>query len=488
MQNSVHQLRKENKLSEAWKMAMTLHKNQPGNRRCQLELAWVYYDFLKQQVANKNYRNFIKVCNQLTSIEIEENDSILREQITWIFFKMLQNMINEKPVPFEMISEMTRAMVNIRGLLSPSLPLSVFLKTLLKIKITDNRFWLLMPWLDGNMLRKEDYEPEFYNDKKIMPLSERIFYAYAKSLIDQTKSGSQEAQHALHSLVEKSDEYPYLKNYKLTGFYLAQACFLTGYPSEAHDYAMKFVTENHNKSWAWTMLADVSPGNNHKFCFLAKAIQLEQKETFLLKAREKFIPELLSRGQQLAAKQNINIILKTRKNNNWPVPDRIKKYLNEEWFENPADSQNIEKIVIKEAEKAMEIIFANAIKTKAVVTFHQGKNLFLFTLEGNEIKHRSSLNYKPGTWLELTLYNKKIISHSLIQMPETLNENFRNFRGLLKRKSGFGFVNNIFVAPRLMGKLGENNEIICKGLAVFAHNRKKGDKSWKAITACMENE
>jgi hypothetical protein len=484
MNKTVHQLRKEGKLNEAWQTAVSMRKNNPADRRAELELAWVYYDFLKREAGNGNYRNFLRVCRQLSEISLENNDDMLREQLSWAFFRMLRKIVDDKLAGFETIAEMTNMYVSIIGLEKPSLPQSLLLKTLLKTKTLEGPFWLLLPWMNSDMLRNEDLVAEVYENKKIIPLAERIFYAYAKSLIAEARSGSRKALNGIRDLIRHSETGDQKNKYSFADYYLAEANHLAGNNDKAVQYAETFAQNNHQKNWAWALLAKLTGDSEKQLSFLAMAISLQRKETFLLQVREAIIPCLLDRGYQFAAAQNVKIIKGTRIENDWPVPARIDKYTNESWFENPDDTEDINDIVRKEAAKAMDYLFAGAAKTPALVTGKHGNYTDLFTIDGYEMKYKTKHRLKPGDWLEILIHEGKILNHTKI-IPPGLNGNIRKYKGTIRLQSNFGFVDNVFVAPYLIETLKLNGNAECEGIAIFATDRKKNRKGWKAVSATI---
>jgi tetratricopeptide (TPR) repeat protein len=489
MDITVHQFRKEGKLNDAWKLAVSLVEKEPDNRSRHLELAWVYYDFLKRAAEKGNISNFRKTCNALSEkFRLEDNDHMLREQLSWAFFKMMRHIVNSDNICFDDLSAITKCYTQIIDIEKPSLPQSLIIKTLLKAKNTDGPFWSLLPWINDAVFRPEDFQHETFNEKKIMPLAERALYAYAKSLTGCVANGSETALSRLKQFVKTVENDPEKRAYAYTDYYLAEACYLLNDSQKAFTHAMEFAKINHQKSWAWALLAKTSLHSEERLSFLSKAVQLEKKETFLLKVRKSLTLELLQKGYQLAARQNTQVIIRTREQNNWPVTGIIENWLNETWFKDPSDEKNLKDIIATEANKALQILFSNAETTKALVVGKQGKNVLFFTPEAKEFSYKTNRRFQTGNWAEIMIENDKIIDAINTEAPANVNGNIRNYHGMLQRHSNFGFADDVFIAPYFLNKLPDGQNVVCEGIAVFVTNKKKNTKGWKAITAGVSHE
>jgi len=487
MSSTVHQLRKEKKLTQAWIEARALTEKEPGNRQYQLELAWVYYDFLKNEAEKGEVNNFFRVCQKLSTIQLEENDKILHEQLSWIFFKMAKHLIDNHNNNFNVFLELTYWYDTIVGFNHPSLPQSLFIKTLLQTKSMEGPFFKLLPWLENNILRPEDFQHESYNNNKIMPLSERIFYAYIKSLLGNINNNHEDLLNYLTDFVETTEKDPQKLKYQFTDYYLAEAYRLLSNEQKASSYATRFVKQNPTKSWAWTLLAKVNSDHNKKISYLAKAILLEKKEPFLLNTRKLLTYELLDRDYQLAARQNIDIMIKTRNKNNWPIPSLLKNFQNESWYKNPSDQNQLVSIIASEAQNAIKLLYPKTVKKAAMITGQQGKILHLFTIDGKELNYKTTQIYTAGQWVELFLCDSDVLDIKKTTSPGDINGNIRKYKGSLTRHSNFGFADGVFIAPFLMTKLPHDIPLICEGIAIYAVDKKKKKKGWKAITVNVIN-
>lgn len=476
---TVHELRKEGRLKEAWQKAQAQFSE---NHYKGLELAWVYYDFLKREVGNNNINNFFKVCDKLSEITFLQKDKMIKEQLSWTFFSMLKLLSSNPNRNSEKVQNLIGYYTHIIGFTSPSLPQSLFIKSLLKYKITIPHFWKLPVWFEPELLREEDFLPEEFNNKKIMPLAERVFYAYAKALIDDAKNELEEAVLHLVKFINLCQSDKKKQGYKFFDYYLAESYILSKDYEAAFKYASSFIQRNHLKSWAWSLLSKACNNKVKQIVFLAKAISLEKNEAYLLPVRAALNEHLIQTGQLRAASQNSQKMIQLRTKNGWPIPAKLNELKASDWYFNPPAGDDLDTIISREASKALKTVFTGLIEEKAVVISDERKNAKLFTAQGETYKYKTMAKLPAGDWLQISRVKNKILGHIKTKMPERLNGKILNFSGNLIVKSNYGFVNKVFVSPKLIEKEGIKDQNRCSGLAVLVTNPKTERKGWRAVT------
>jgi hypothetical protein len=275
------------------------------------------------------------------------------------------------------------------GFSTSSLPQSLFIKVLLKLKSEIPHFWKIIPWTNKNMFRTEDTVPEEYNNKKIMPLNERVFYAYAKTLIKDAKNNYHEAVQQLPAFINETQADNTTRHFTFVNFYLAEGSILIHNHANAYQYALKFIQNNYQKSWSWALLAKSTIDKQKRIVFLCQAIKIENNEAFLLQVRELLTELLLEAGHQFAAVENSNKIIETRKKNGWAFASSLNTLKLQHWYNHPLKGKTLKSIVESESEKALYLVFPNLISETAFVTFKQQKNYKLISQQNN----RRQLDY-----------------------------------------------------------------------------------------------
>jgi len=478
---SVHQLRKNGEYKQAWEHAIRQVEEQPGNYKYVEELAWVYRDFLKREAEKGNLKNFLKVCNKISELTLHKGNKILNEQFAWSFYRMLKYQlknVNNNHNDVQIIVKNYNIVVHTDV---PSLPQSIIIKLLLKVKDHIPYFWNILPWTNKNLLREADRKEEEVNGKKIMPLNERVFYAYIKTLIVDAEKNNNLASEKLNGLIDMTFEEKLIKQFTFADYHLAKACIVLNRKKQAIMFAETFVKNNINKSWAWKLLAEAVDNNDKKLMFLSKAVTLEHNETYLIGVRKMMTNTLLQKEYQMAAAENVDIEIKTRNKNNWHIPERISKNKKSTWYQNPTDKNELKKIINDYSSKAVTMLFPKATQTYAIVMGGNTKIKFLLGETGQTFKIKLKTEVKTGNWFIITHINQKLLSCCKTVPPEKYPENVRKFKGKLNTNGNFGFVDDIYVSKYLLkiNKLQQGK--MYKGIAIFTTNKKTDKKGWKAI-------
>lgn len=80
----IRALRKANKLEEALDMAIKAHETNPADIYVVTELAWVYYDYLKNSLEHSNFMQFFEIFNKILSLGLNFSyNELLRERLLW---------------------------------------------------------------------------------------------------------------------------------------------------------------------------------------------------------------------------------------------------------------------------------------------------------------------------------------------------------------------------------------------------------------------
>ncbi len=481
MTKNVYELRKSGKLNYAWKIAFAQYKQNKNNTAYRINLAWVYYDLLKRELNKNNLKGFVKVCEKLVEISPIKTDKLLTEQFAWVFYKMIKQQNVKANFTYNQIETLMHFYSQIVGWSTPRHAQSLILLLLLKITTAGNKWWRFIPELDNNLFRSEDRLPQTFNGKQIMPLKERVFYAYIKSLISDTQNNNPIALEKLSTLIIQTIQSPEFNKYDFFNYYMASALKTVNRNTEARNFALKFVRNSYTKSWAWKLLADCEPENQNRLNFLVYALTLEKKETFLLSVRQSLSIELIKNGYYYAAKQNLDIILKIRTANNWAISQQLKNLTSEQWYIKPNDTTTIKQITEKIWLPALKAVFPNIRKEKALITNTTAKKIRMITPRGKILYYKKDNRFVPGDTILVYHEDTKVFRIQNVSNNEIDVDYFKRFEGELKVKTGFGFVNNIYIPEKLIQNKRLENGNICRGYALKTINKKKNKEGWKAV-------
>jgi len=81
IRNRVTELRKEGKIEEALGLAQTILNRNPGDIQCKIDLGWVFYEFIKKYVKERNSVQVSAYLNRFDSLRIPNDEELIHQQI-----------------------------------------------------------------------------------------------------------------------------------------------------------------------------------------------------------------------------------------------------------------------------------------------------------------------------------------------------------------------------------------------------------------------
>lgn len=247
------------------------------------------------------------------------------------------------------------------------------------------RYEEFVNWWGLNNFQEQDYKKETLEDgTKVISLAERAYIAYSKSLLtklaqedfyDDKKNVIKDFLPFLDDVIDKHPEFEY------TAYYKGQLLMASGSNTdEALSALIPFARKKDSQFWAWELLADAFPSEDkRKLGCLAKALSLNFPDNFTINTRQKMAEVLIDHYMYAEAKTEIEKILNVRNNKGWKIPNQLKEWQNQAWYESTeakADNKDFYQSYLAEAE---EVLYGDEPEYSVVVEFvNQDKKVLHF--------------------------------------------------------------------------------------------------------------
>ena len=489
----VTQLRKEGKLDEAFMLALENYNKEPDNIWNKRALSWVYYDFCKKTAAENNINEFLKNIQKIKDLQLPSEDKMIFDTLIWEYKKLLENTIGEK-IDFQKANKLYQSLKGMHFTL-PSKEFSILITALHKV-YKNNYQYVEVIGKCIKYLRPEDFLPEVYNNRKLMPLAERIYYAYSKKILQgdavpnqygiveyhPNKENIKTFLPTLNHWIEKHPDYTFLPYYK------AKLEIALG-DTDTLSTFLPFAKKKKNDFWVWQLISEIVTEKELVFACLCKALSLKTPEGFLSKIRIEFTKKLIEKKLYNEARTEIETTLKEKLENSHKVPNEILKWRQEQWYTKAKPLKNNVALYNQYKGKA-DIILYNEIPEEAIViTFvNQEKKIANFVKDQKKagfFKYENFLkNPKIGDILKVRLevFDLEKNAYKLLT-AEKGNEAdckaIKTVEGQLKIiPSGIGFVNDVFVDKETIEKNQWTNNQVITFKSILSFNKKKGKWCW----------
>ena len=349
--SQINQLRKAGQLRQAWVMAraeLSRDSNDIWNQRA---MAWVLYDYAKQNATFDQFDRFIKCLEQINNLCLPADETLFWEKITWLVRGMAATCQRNKKHQPSRFSQLLSS-ISVMPFPKPSESWSALLQTFLRLKNDWPSFPDFCRWWGFENLRPDDYHPSLSSDgHRILSLAERSFMAYSKALLAQNRQQDMlQWEPHLGTLSSSNPSYIYLP------YYLAKIRIAIGKPQLVFDSMKTFVHKKRNEFWVWELLGDTATNPDSRFCLYSKAMTCPAKDEMMVNMREKIINELLQRNHFPQAKAELEHLLITRRRNNWNIPTPLLQMQQSKWYLNTHADNNIKTFYIPFAQKAENIL------------------------------------------------------------------------------------------------------------------------------------
>lgn len=497
----VMEFRKSGKLEEALTMATQDLEKEPENIWNKRSIAWVYHDYLKKYASKEKFENFVDYLNKLKALELPADEKMVFDTCAYQIGKLIFSFANDEHIDYYRINLIFGLLKNFH-FTQPSESYSFLYRAFHKCYKNWSNYLQFADWWGFDNFSSQDYLSEEFKGKKIMSIVEQAYIAYSKKLlegetkevegiilpkaIDKTKI--KEFLHKLDFIIENHPEYQYPPYFK------AKLLLALGDEKEVLTNFIPFAKKKRNDFWVWELLADTfEPEDERKIACLCKALSLKTPDEFLINTRQKLTEILIKQNKFKEAKTEIEKILWIRKDNNWKIPKQITEWTKQSWYKSNQSQKDNFSFYKQYRRIAEEILFGDIPEETVVIVF-VNKNKSIINFVKDKSKHGffsySGMFEKPeiGDLISVRFNGEaqnefyKVLSIKKASSEKTCNA-IKEFQGNLRMKetASFGFVEDVFIEPRLVAKNELNKNDLIKGKSILSFNKKKNEWGWKAI-------
>ncbi|MDI3527796.1 MAG: hypothetical protein PWR03_1979 [Tenuifilum sp.] len=495
----IQELRKTGKLDEALTMANQALEADPENIWNKRAAAWVYYDYLKKYEKVETYELFKEYLIKIKDLQLPENEKLLFDNCAWKIGKLVSSLEKLDPIDYAKIDELFD-IIKYFHFTKPSEAYTFIYKTFHKHSINWSNYLSFAEWWDFDNFRSEDYLKDEFNGKKKMAIVEQAYIAYSKKLLKgETLDSFGELRLVdkdkirfflpkLDSLINKHPEYEYPPYFK------AKLLLALGNEENALSAFLPFAKQKRNDFWVWVLMAEIfSYDKDIQFACYCKALSLKTPEEYLVKLRQSFAEMLIEKRMYDEAKTEILKIITTRERKDWKVPNQILKWTEQEWYKSATSKNDNSDLYLKHSKIAEEILIKDLPEELIVVEFvNEVKGILNFVKNKNKFGFFKYFDYisnpKIGDLIMVRFDGNGRDGFYRILSARKVDDDLpcdaiKSFNGKLTKKpsQNFGFVNDIFVEPKIIERYNLRDGQFLSGMAILSYHNKKKTLGWKVI-------
>lgn len=513
----VKELRKEGKLSEAYQVAQQHLAEKTAGREKNLPpilaklfenssdiiwakraLAWVLYEYLKQNATKEKYDTFLKYLTELALLELPNSEQMVFDNVAWQVGKLVFDLHKQEEIDYQKIDALFDQ-IKTSHFTKPNSAYSFLYKAFHKGHQNWPNYLEFADWWGFQHFEGRDYlEEEIPNSsKKMMALVEQAYIAYAKKLLDGVPNGFTKQVDAvkiaaflplLDELIEKQPRYKY------PAFFKAKLLIALGDPEDAFSAFLPFAKLKRNEFWVWSAMAEMFAHSSDKqlACY-CKALSCRSSDEFLIKVRQKLATLLIKAEKFDEAKTEIIQIVHTAEIQGWNISNQVSSWLSSNWFKEASAYKNNHVLYSAHAPNAERLLFSNIPEEIGIVEFvNRDKKVLNFIVNkekygflkyqgfikdihiGDVIKARFDGHSPEGYYHVLTLEKTN-------DKPD--ESVLKNFEGelIVPNDKPFGFVAGILIGPKMIQQYSLTDGVFIRGCAMMSFNKKKEEWGWKAV-------
>ena len=494
----IKELRQSGKLEEALDMVKAELALQPDNIWAKRNISWVYYEYLKQNVALGDLDSFISNLSIIKSLGLPTEETMFFENIGWqigsLVFKTV-GIPNFQYAKLFQVYEISKTFTFSK----PSEVYSFLYKAFHKFLKDSENYLQFADWWNFENFRNEDYQKETLpNGREMMAIVEQAYIAYAKHLLPKRNPNGEfvfDKEKAIAfidkiSILEES--YP---DYQYPAYFKAKLLLALGDKDHMLESLLPFAKKKRNDFWVWEILAEAFSYDTEKvFACYCKSLSCTSPEEMLVGRRQKMARILISKNNYTEAKTEIELLAKIRNEKGYIIPQEVINWQSQEWYKNAPVQRSNSDFYKKYVPEAESLLFYDIPEEMVIVEFvNADKKILNFIASESKfgfLKYeRFFKNVKIGDILKVRFQSGTNEGmHQLYTAVKEDNESFKKqfykqIEGQVSISSGkaFGFVENIFIHPSLVSKLQLIDGCQYKGNAIKSYNKEKKQWGWKLI-------
>ncbi len=495
--NEIKDLRRAGNTDEAYAMAKAELDADPNNIWTKRNISWVLYDYVKQNADAIHYDNFITRLREIASLQLPPDEKMLFDNLAWQIGKVIFALSKDEHLDRAKPLELFR-LVNSFSFTKPSEAYSFLGKALHKIFKLSDMYIPVIDWWGLDHITEDDFAKErLPNGKEYMSFAEQVYIAYAKHLLPKIlptgeKIFDKDKVNAfllvLENLLEVHPDLQYPSYYK------AKLLLALGSNENALSAILPFAKRKRNDFWVWDVLSEAFPHDEHKrIACLCRALLCRTTDDFLINIRQKLAAWLIEKQRWDEARTEIELLTTARTAQGWPIPSLVQTWMAQPAYINALKKQSNQKFYKDKAPEAEKLLYSDIPEEAVLIEFvNTDKKIanfiasdsrfgffkyerFVDKLEvGDTMKVRFESGNNEGAY--------RLITAELTEVQAMKDKYMKVIEGNIKVPSGkaFGFVEDVFIPPALIGKHKLNDGIKVKINAIRSYNQQKREWTWKA--------
>lgn len=492
----IKELRKAGKLDEALQMASQALEAEPDNIWNKRAIAWVYYDFLRKYIHPDSFDSFKENLIKIRDLQLPEDEKMVFDNCAWQIGMLLFALHKQEPVDFGKVNDLFEIIKEF-SFTKPSEAYTFIFKAYHKSNQNWSNYLTFADWWNFDNFRPEDYLEEEFNDKKIISIAEQAYIAYARHLLETYKPSEGQISRKekieafiprLEQLINSHPEYQY------PPYFLAKLLLETGNEANSLSAIFPFAQKKQNEFWVWDVIAGAFPDNpDMRVSCYCRALLCSTQDKYLIKLRQTFAGLLINKKMYQEAKTEIENIIRVRNENNWDIPEQIRNWIKQPWYQDIKAFRNNLELYQNHAPIANELIYSNIPEKTVVVEFVNRNRKILNFIDGDKNQGFFKFDHfknKVNVGDLLIVRLKPIGNDGLFRALTIKKSENTDFEGVLKMFTGeihipagkdFGFVDDIFIPPTNIKTMQLINGQKVQVKAVISFNKLKGEWGWKGI-------
>ena len=492
----IKELRKSGKLQEALAMAAEDLTNLPEDRFAKSNIGWVYYEYLKKYAQEENVIKFSEILHHLTELSLPETDKMLPDNVAWqtgkIIFKEVKKQYIEYTVLYKIIEDcMTMHFTR------PSAGYSFLLKAFHKVlKPNSHKYIEFINWWNLDNLQEADKNKDVLpNGKEVMSAAEQVLTAYFKAKVPVGNEPI-EKEKVLESVAELDkaiEEYP---KYLYLIYFKVKMLLAINEKERLLESFLPFAQKKSGEFWVWDNLAEILEDEEDKVTCLCKAVLSgERTENMTSNVHLKLAKYFLSKNMFSEAKWEVLKIVDIKNAESRRIPGDVILLQNQSWFTETESAENNFKFYQNHAENSVELLFPDKRTEHIFITnVNESNGMINFTKENDQLgffnKDRNRLRFpiRAGDIIKVKfdIFSENAPSKIIVAKRDSketlLQRNFKIVLGDIRiTDKGFGFIDDVFVAPHIILKHNYTSGQQIDGKAIRTFNKKKEQFGWTLL-------
>ncbi len=459
LSQQVTRLRKSGQLMEAWDIACPAVQQNPNDTYLKGAFFWVCYGYLKETVAPLKERAQGNGSNYAPNHAELERINFLLDWIIWL--------------------EIPAGGYEYRSLLL------LFQKNLESVP----KLVLLLAKFGADLFNEEDKQP-YQGEKGESP---SLMLKYTRKVAKAWVAFEEVRQISVEQLLMMFDLVRSQAKDKQHLIWLdydeAKCLIMAGRFEQAREFVIPVLQKKQTESWAWGALAATYRKQDVvvAITLFAKGLCCAHDEKFALPLLKGLAPLLAGSGHIAEASMCVQRAMNCYESNGWKIKSDLEKLCTQPWFDASVGSGDLGVFLERESATAMDLLHGPSEQCVAIISnVHQsGKGFHAYRDQARSYSVRLGLykskdQPKPGEYVRLTLGAK---DEAVITVEPCNAEVLRDVgfeQGEIRvAAKGFGFVNDTFVPPHLIGE-GADGQLV-NIVKIMDFDKTKNKPAWKAI-------